>query len=151
TGPETPLTRLIRSISPRNVPEVGSGGVGCRIGKIRVIQRVQRLRPDFELSFLRDRECPGSAHIHLPETRTAQVVSAGVSEPLGQNNRTCWSRIAVRIADADIYRLVGCRIKVQAAGAATLGRDANATEDSDDGIDLIGNLSASACTEVLAI
>ena len=121
---EAPLPRLVRAIKPRDKPEVSACNVSVRVGKVRVVRRVQRFGAKLKLDLLRDRERAEDTEISLEKPWTTEVISAGTSEPL----RRTW--IPARIdSNTDIYRSVRRWIEVQTGCAPSLGSDTNATWD----------------------
>src|SRR5262245_3559033 len=79
---EAPLARLVRPYRRCDEAEVCAGDVRCRIGEVRVVGRVQRLRANLELHTFRDGERAEDARVRLEEAGSAKSVSAPVSESL---------------------------------------------------------------------
>ena len=48
-GAETPLARLVRTIRAGNEPEGGVVDVALRVGEVRMVRRVERLRAKLKL------------------------------------------------------------------------------------------------------
>src|SRR6266850_2732002 len=66
---ETPLARCLTD-GRSNVTEVAVVDAAWGIGKVGMIQGVQRLRSKLELEAFRERQCTENAHVYVEETRS---------------------------------------------------------------------------------